>query len=232
MLEPFMTQLRALLQGTSPAGGSRSSRALLAVNLRDAASTVRAAQVALARARAEQQQDRKRLLQIRASIEDLENRARNALMKGDGSLAREAAEALALLEDEKRALESAIASFDQDLSGLTESLHSAQARLRALKRGERGVDVRAHILKAQSFSSEAGHAPLAEAEECLEEIRQRQERDQIAEQELRALTVADRPEALIEKLGEAGCGEPLKTRADDVLARLRSDLPALLEDIR
>ncbi|WP_269581682.1 PspA/IM30 family protein [Roseibium sp. Sym1] len=229
MFEPFMTQLRTLLQGSFPAGDTRPSRAALAVNLREAAASVRAARIALARARAEQQQDRKRLQQIRASIEDLENRARNALLKGSEALAREAAEAIALLEDEKAALETATTAFDEDLAALTETLHRAQSRLRALKRGERSVDVRAHVLKAQSFDTGQGQSALAAAETCLEDIRHQQERDRLAEREYAALAVADRPEVLIEKLGDAGCGAPVKTRADDVLARLKSDLPCLLE---
>ena len=228
MLEPFMTQLRDLLSGGSQDGDSRHSRAVLAANLREAAASVRAAQVALARARAEQQLDRKRLQHIKASVEDLENRARNALLKGNDALAREAAEAIALLEDEKAALEAAIASFEEDLTGLTEGLHRAQGRLRALKRGERDVDVRAHIQKAQSIGTGAGQSALAEAELRLEDIRLQQERDQIAEQEFQTLSVTDRPAALIEKLADANCGDPVKTRADDVLARLKSDLPPLL----
>jgi len=229
MFEPLLTQIKELLLSNSHGGDVRQSRAVLAVNLRDAATAVRAAKVALARARAEQQLDRKRLQQIKASIEDLENRARNALLKANESLAREAAEAIALLEDERIALQTAIGSFDEDLAALTESLHRAQSRLRALKRGERGVDVRAHIQKARSIGGGTGQSALAEAEDRLEEIRTLQERDQLAEQEMAALVVADNPKALIEKLGDAGCGVPARTRADDVLARLKSDLPPLLE---
>jgi len=232
MFEPFMTQLKALLQGGPLDGSSRPSRALLAANAREAAASVRTAQVALARARAEQKQDRRRLQQIRCSIEDLENRARNALMKGSDALAREAAEAIALLEDEKTALETAITDFEQDLAGLTETLHRAQGRLRALKRGERSVDVRAHILKAQSFGTGNDQSALSAAEDQLEDLRSQQERERIADREFAALSVADRPAALIEKLGDAGCGAPVKIRADNVLARLKSDLPCLIQEPR
>ncbi|WP_428670190.1 PspA/IM30 family protein, partial [Roseibium sp.] len=210
--------------------GDRQSITDLSLNLRVAANSVRAAQAALARAKAEQQQDRKRLTQIEASIEDLENRARNALLKGLEPLAREAAEAIALLEDEKSALEAAIRSFDEDLSGLTENLHRAQSRLRALKRGERTVEVRDRIQKAQSLGASAGQSALARAEDQLEEIRNRQELDQLADREFTSLSAADKPEALLEKLGDAGCGAPVKIRADDVLARLKSELPLLIEN--
>ncbi|WP_428686904.1 PspA/IM30 family protein [Roseibium sp.] len=230
MFEPLITQLRALfLTGATP-NGDRQSITDLSLNLRVAANSVRAAQAALARAKAEQQQDRKRLTQIEASIEDLENRARNALLKGLEPLAREAAEAIALLEDEKSALEAAIRSFDEDLSGLTENLHRAQSRLRALKRGERTVEVRDRIQKAQSLGASAGQSALARAEDQLEEIRNRQELDQLADREFTSLSAADKPEALLEKLGDAGCGAPVKIRADDVLARLKSELPLLIEN--
>ena len=229
MFEPFMNQLKALFLASAEESRDGQSLALLSINTRTAAASVRTAQVALARAKAEQQQDRKRLWQINASLEDLENRARNALLKGLEPLAREAAEAIALLEDEKTALEEAIHSFDGELSSLTETLHRAQSRLRALKRGERTVEVRDQIQKAQSFGTTTGQSALAVAEEKLEEIRRRQERDHIADREFKALSAADNPSAVIEKLGDAGCGAPVKTRADDVLARLRSDLPLLLE---
>lgn len=230
MFEPFLTQLKTFLR--SGAGDTRSSRALLAGNLREASAATRAAKIALAHARAEQLQDRKRLKQIGASIEDLENRARNALMKGNDPLAREAAEAIALLEEEAAALQAAIADFDRDLAGLTETLHRAQGRLRSLKRGERGVQVRAHVLQATALGNTSGQASLAEAEERLDEIRHHQERAQLAEREFAALSVDERPEELIEKLGAAGCGAPARPSADEVLARLRSDLPCLLEEAR
>ena len=100
MFEPLITQLRAFLLTGSAGSSDRQTIADLSLNLRVAAESVRAAQAALARAKAEQQQDRKRLARIATSIEDLENRARNALLKGLDPLAREAAEAIALLEDE------------------------------------------------------------------------------------------------------------------------------------
>ncbi len=230
MFEPLLTQLRALILTGTPGNGDRQSIADLTLNTRIAASSVRAAQAALARAKAEQQQDRKRLAQINSSIEDLENRARNALLKGLAPLAREAAEAIALLEDEKAALGAAIRSFDEDLAGLSENLHRAQSRLRALKRGERTAEVRDRIHKAQSLGASADQSALARAEDQLEAIRNQQEVDQLADREMLALSAAERPQALLEKLGDAGCGAPVTTSADDVLARLKSELPLMIEN--
>ncbi|MES0881742.1 PspA/IM30 family protein [Roseibium sp. SCP14] len=229
MFEPFISQLKALFENSATNNQSRQSLAVLNANLRNAANSVRAAQAALARAKAEQHQDRKRLKQIKNSIEDLENRARNALLKGLEPLAREAAEAIAQLEEEKSALETAIRSFDQELSSLTETLNRSQNRLRALKRGERTAEVREHIQKAQSLGSAAGQSSLTQAEEQLDTLLQQQERDQLADREFAVLAPADNPNALIEKLADAGCGEPVRNRADDVLARLRAETPLLIE---
>lgn len=228
MFEPLLTQLRAFFVG-GPAPHEAQSLGALDKNIRGAAYAVRIAQAALAKAKAEQLQDRKRLNQISASIVDLENRARNALLKGVETLAREAAEAIALLEDERSALETSIRSFDEDLVSLTEQLHQTQARLRALKRGERKAEVREHIHKAHSLGSVAGQSALSLAEDQLEGIVQRQERDQLADREFAALALAEEPAALIEKLADAGCGAPVRASADDVLARLKNELPLLIE---
>lgn len=230
MLEPFFSQIKALLAGTGVPPRDDRSLQCLDTNIRTAAFAVRTAQAALAKAKAEQQMDRKRLRQLTASVEDLENRARNALLQGAEQLAREAAEAIAVQEDEKTALEASIRAFDQDLLTLTDQLHRTQARLRALKRGERTAEVRQQMHKAQSMGAIAGQSALSRAEEQLEEITEFQEREQLADLEFAALAPADRPDAVIEKLADAGCGAPIRVRADDVLARLKADLPLLIED--
>ena len=71
MLEPLISQLKALFAGTGiVTQDSRSIRDLDA-NIRSAAFSVRTAQAALAKAKAEQAMDRKRLIQLNQTIEDL-----------------------------------------------------------------------------------------------------------------------------------------------------------------
>lgn len=232
MFEPFLARVRAMFDTGTPGQSDREQISALGWNLHSAANSVRAAQTALARAKAEQQLDRRRLMQISASIEDLENRARNALLKGSDALAREAAEAIAVMQDERNELEAAVKSFDEDLAGLTDQLHRAQGRLRALKRGERTAIVRDQIHRAQSLGSAAGQSALSRAEFQLADIRQRQDRDQLADREYAALAPVDTAEAVIEKLADAGCGEPVHSRAEDVLARLKAELPLLIEQTK
>lgn len=229
MLEPLLSQLKAFFAGAGIAPRDGGSLRDLDANIRNAAISVRTAQAALAKAKAEQAMDRKRLRQLNQTIEDLENRARNALLKGAEQLAREAAEAIAVQEDERTALEKSILSFDQDLLSLTDQLHRTQARLRALKRGERAAEVREQIHRAQSLGTGAGQSALSRAEEQLEEISEHQERNQLADREFAALSPADKPDALIEKLADAGCGTPVRTQAEDVLARLKADMPLMIQ---
>ncbi|TYC64176.1 hypothetical protein FMN50_01600 [Rhodobacterales bacterium] len=229
MIEPFLARVRALFEPGSIDQPGRQDISTLGWNLHSAANSVRAAQIALARAKAEQQLDRKRLRQISASIEDLENRARNALLKGADALAREAAEAIAMMQDERQELEEATRSFDDDLSALTDQLHRAQSRLRALRRGERTATVREEILRTQSVSGAADQSAISRAEEQLTQIQLRQERDQIADREFAALAPAASADAIIEKLAEAGRGDPVRSQADDVLERLRAEIPLLIE---
>lgn len=230
MLEPLISQLKALFAGTGFAPRDGRSLQDLDASIRSAAFAVRTAQAALAKAKAEQAMDRKRLRQLNGAIEDLENRARNALLKGAEQLAREAAEAIAVQEDERAALEASIRSFDQDLLSLTDQLHRTQARLRALKRGERTAEVREQIHKAHSLGTGAGQSALSRAEEQLEEISEHQERNQLADREFAELCPAEKPGALIEKLADAGCGAPVRTQAEDVLARLKSDMPLMIQN--
>lgn len=229
MFEPLLSQLKAFFSGTGIAPRDGGSLQDLDANIRGAAISVRTAQAALAKAKAEQAMDRKRLRQLNQTIEDLENRARNALLKGAEQLAREAAEAIAVQEDEKAALEASIHAFDQDLLSLTDQLHRTQARLRALKRGERTAEVREQIHKAHSLGCGAGQSALGRAEEQLEEISEHQERNRLADREFAALSPAEKPGALIEKLADAGCGAPVRTRAEDVLTRLKADMPLMIQ---
>ncbi len=228
MFEPFLARLQALIS-THVHPPRNRDLASLGLTSRLAAEEVRTAQAALARAKAGQQQDRNRLTQLDRSIEDLEARARTALRKGVETLAREAAEAIAIQEDERDALRQAVAAFDHDLADLTDQFHRAQSRLRAVKRGERTAEVHEKVQKAKALGSASGPSALSQAEERLSNILGDQERDLLAEREFASLAPAPDTGELIEKHAEAGCGEPVRARADDILERLRAGGPLLLE---
>ncbi|ODN69837.1 hypothetical protein [Methylobrevis pamukkalensis] len=66
-----------------------------------------------------------------------------------------------------------------------------------------------------------GLSTLKDAEETLARLRARQGRMAAFDAALADLETSGDPEALRQRLADAGCGKPVRTTADDVLARLR-----------
>jgi phage shock protein A len=223
MISRLLTTFRGLLGEAADGTSAQAEFALLSGQLREAGNAVRQARLALALATAQHKQDRNRRDRIDQTIADLESRTRAALAEGREEIAREGAEAIAVLEDERKALDRSVRSFEPDLATLRENLRQTEARLRELERGRNAAVVRSRIGAAGSAS--ASPASLFNAEETLERINGRQERGALADRALAALTVIERPKDLIERLADAGCGAPVRTSADAVLERLK-DGPA------
>ena len=109
-----------------------------------------------------------------------------------------------------------------EVSKLRASVVMSEERLRALKRGER-------IAMATDKAQRVSHAipdgtsnALRDAEETLTRLRARQTEVDATNEALDALENTNDTRTLREKLAEAGCGTPLKTTAEAVLERLRS----------
>ncbi|MXN64509.1 PspA/IM30 family protein [Stappia sp. GBMRC 2046] len=222
MFRRLISTLRALVNGAIEEAGGRHDLALLTQQIRDAGSNVRAAQKAVALAKAQNEQDHRRIAKLSNAIEDLETRARSALAKGEDALAREAAEALAVMEAERAALSDAVEAFSADIGLLTENVRCAEARLRELKRGHRVASVREQVRAAGGPGPSVEYSSLGEAEDTLSRIKERQERGTLADQALASLSILDRPKELVARLADAGCGAPLGPSTDDVLQRLKS----------
>lgn len=228
MIDRLISTLRALINGTVEETGERNDLALLSIQIRDAGAAVRAARKAVALAKAQNGQDRRRIDTVSAAIADLEVRAKAALTKGADHLAREAAEAIAVLEDERAALTEAVTTFEADIAVLTDNLLRAEVRLRDLERGQRVANVREQVRTAETLGASVRQSSLAEAEDTLSRIRDRQERGLLADEALASLSALDRPKELLSRLADAGCGAPLRSSAETVLERLKSDKPALI----
>lgn len=124
-------------------------------------------------------------------IDDLETRAGAALDKGEEDLAREAAEAIAVLEDERTASIKAQAVFGEEIARLTVAVRRAQARLRELHRGQRVVTARDQVRKVGNRVSVTGQGALTDAEETLAKIESRQEEVDLADAAYAQMTVSD-----------------------------------------
>ncbi|NKN03354.1 PspA/IM30 family protein [Rhizobium leguminosarum] len=195
---------------------------LLSQQIRDAAQSIQSARRSVAVAIAQNEQERSQHRAIVARIADLEIRASAALAKGNEGLAREAAEAIAYLEAERDASEKAQSQFTSAIDKLKGIVRASEARLQELQRGERLARATQEAQKLDVAVAGPGFATLDDAEETLARLRLRQSQNELTAAALKDMEGAIRPAGIIEKLANAGFGAPLRSSADDVLARLKS----------
>ncbi|MBB2823270.1 UNVERIFIED_ORG: phage shock protein A [Rhizobium esperanzae] len=222
MFKLISTLLRGRAHDAEQAFADRNAVPLLAQQIRDAAQAIQSARRSVAVAIAQNEQERAQHQTIVSRIADLESRAIAALSKGNDGLAREAAEAIAFLEAERDASEKAQAQFTTAIAKLKGIVRAAEARLQELQRGERLARATEEAQKLDVAVAGPGLATLDEAEETLARLRLRQSQNELTAAALKDMESATRPAGIIEKLANAGCGAPLASSADDVLARLKS----------
>ncbi|MBB4344538.1 PspA/IM30 family protein [Rhizobium leguminosarum] len=214
--------LRGRAHDAEQAFADRNAVPLLAQQIRDAAQSIQSARRSVAVAIAQNEQERVQHTAIVTRIDDLENRASAALAKGNEGLAREAAEAIAYLEAERDASEKAQGQFTSSIDKLKAIVRASEARLQELQRGERLARATQEAQKLDVVVAGPGLATLDVAEETLARLRLRQSQNELTAAALKDMEGAIRPAGIIEKLANAGCGAPLRSSADDVLARLKS----------
>ncbi|MBY5646552.1 PspA/IM30 family protein [Rhizobium leguminosarum] len=214
--------LRGRAHDAEQAFADRHAVPLLSQQIRDAAQSIQSARRSVAVAIAQNEQEKVQHGAIVARIADLETRASAALTKGNEGLAREAAEAIAYLEAERDASEKAQSQFTLAIDKLKGMVRASEARLQELQRGERLARATQEAQKLDVVVAGPGLATLDDAEETLARLRLRQSQNELTAASLKDMEGAIRPAGIIEKLANAGFGAPLRSSADDVLARLKS----------
>ncbi|MBY5332172.1 PspA/IM30 family protein [Rhizobium leguminosarum] len=214
--------LRGRAHDAEQAFADRHAVPLLSQQIRDAAQSIQSARRSVAVAIAQNEQEKGQHATIVARIADLEIRASAALAKGNEGLAREAAEAIAYLEAERDASEKAQSQFTGAIDKLKGIVRASEARLQELQRGERLARATQEAQKLDVVVAGPGFATLDDAEETLARLRLRQSQNELTAAALKDMEGAIRPAGIIEKLANAGFGAPLRSSADDVLARLKS----------
>ncbi|MFK3781430.1 PspA/IM30 family protein [Agrobacterium sp. NPDC089420] len=225
MFNLIATLLRGRTHDAEQAVADRYAMPLLAQQIREAAKAIQSAQHALAVAIAQNEKERSQHAAVLSRIVDLEERTLTALSKGNDGLAREAADAIAFLEAERTASEQAQAQFANAIANLKATVRSAEGRLKELQRGERVARATDAAQKINHTSAGVSLATLDDAERTLERLRDRQKQTETVSAVLKQME-DPAPVGLVERLAEAGCGAPLRSSADDVLARLRARLDA------
>lgn len=224
MLKMFLTFIRGGAGIAEERFVDRNALMILDQQLRDAASAFERAKKALAVAIAQDQQESARLAASNARIADLELRVSAALVAGDDGLAREGAEAIASLEADRDAAASAQALFAAEIVRLRRHVGQAQARIAELDRGRRLARASEAVRDISRGRIEAGpphEATLAEAEQTLKRLRERQVEAEAADLALDELDGAAAA-SVTEKLAARGFGPRLRASAEDVLERLRA----------
>ena len=221
MFKLISTLLRGRAHDAEQAFADRNAMPLLAQQIRDSAQSIHSARRSVAIAIAQNEQEKAQHAAIIARIDDLDTRACAALASGNEDLAREAAEAIAYLEAERDQSERAQAQFTTAIEKLKGIVRTSEARLRELQRGERLARATEEAQKLDVAAAGAGFATLDDAEETLARLRLRQTQNELTAAALKSMETSIRPAGIIEKLANAGYGAPLRSSADDVLARLR-----------
>lgn len=224
MLKMFLTFVRGGAAVAEERFADRNALLILDQQMRDAAGAFERAKKALAIAIAQDREETERLAASHARISDLESRVAAALLAGDESLAREGAEAIAALEADRDAAASAQALFATEILRLRRHVAQAQARIAELDRGRRLARASEAVRQMRQGQIEPGpaqEATLAEAEQTLKRLRERQVEAEAAETALDELDDAAAA-SVTEKLAAKGFGPRLRTTAEDVLERLRS----------
>lgn len=228
MLKMFLTFVRGGVAIAEERFADRNALLILDQQMRDAATAFERAKKALAIAIAQDRQETERLASSSARIVDLENRVAAALAAGDENLAREGAEAIAALEADRDAAASAQALFATEILRLRRHVAQAQVRIAELDRGRRLARASEAVRQMRQGRIEPGpahEATLAEAEQTLKRLRERQVEAEAAESALDELDGAAAA-SVTEKLAAKGFGPRLRTTAEDVLERLRQRAPA------
>lgn len=228
MLKMFLTLVRGSAAMAEERVADRNALLILDQQMRDAAGAFERAKKALAVAIAQDRQESERLAASNARIADLEERVAAALAANDESLAREGAETIAAIEADRDAASGAQALFAAEILRLRRHVGQAQARIAELERGRRLARASEAVRQMRQGRIEAGPAyesSLADAEQTLKRLRERQVEAEAAEFALDELDGAAAA-SITEKLAARGFGRRLRPSADDVLERLRACAPA------
>jgi phage shock protein A len=228
MLKQFFALARGRLYESAEAVADRHGLTILRQQIRDCAEAIDLARKAVAIAIAQNEQELEQHKKLVARIDDLETRAIAALEQDKAALAREAAEAIALLEAERDTAAEAQRNFAAEIDRLKRTVRASEMRLRELRRGERIAVAADRTQRLRHGAPNSGLSALKDAEETLTRLRTRQKQIDAAAVALDELEHSWDPAALAEKLAAAGCGAPVRSTADDVLARLaaRTGKPA------
>lgn len=223
MFGTLNTLWRGMAARSEEALRDRHAVALLDQKIRDSAAHLQAAKLTLAGLIGKERLETRQLSTIRARIDDLTDRAGQALAAGRDDMATVAATAIADLENEAATRQATVASLTERVERLRFSLERASRRMADLRQAAATARAAAAEGRAKRplGNTVAQQSDMAEAEELVGRIMGAPdpfEEDEI----LRGIDAAISHTDVHERMAEAGFGAKTRVSAADVLARLKT----------
>jgi phage shock protein A len=218
--------LKTLIQGANARTEERVRAAysieLIDQKIREATDGLKLAKGTLASLIQRQRSEERQIDVLTARAADLMGRGGQALAADRAELAQEAAEAVAVMENELSLRRETRARLEARVVRLQASVEATNRRIIDLKQG--AVTARAwrdeQALQKRLNTTLAGQSPLSEAQDLINDVMGQQdamEQADILQQIDRNLSRCD----VAERLSDEGFGRPMKTTASDVLARMK-----------
>jgi phage shock protein A len=229
MLKTITTLIRGAAAEADEAVFDANATRILAQQLRDAAIALEHSKRELACAMAHRASEARAVEALDQRRADLEKSAVDALQGGREDLASEVATVLAAIEDERRDRVAAMESFDADIARLRQMTEDGRRRLEDLRRGLEMARAQEALRRAGANGRKAlagGAGALRGAETTLARIRATNARSDDEHRALEAMENEATGKDLDQRLAEAGFGVSPKTKAADVLARLKQSAAA------
>ena len=197
---------------------------LIEQRIREAESNLSAAKLTLASLIQRKRSEERLAETLGTRIKTLEGRAREALKAKREELAKEAAQSIADMENERQVRRNTIERLESRIGQLQGSVEAAHRRIIDLRQG--AITARA-VRREQAIQKRLNRtvASTSAADEAEALIKRVVDQDDPFEQSeiLRGIDRQLSGESADEKLADAGFGDPTKVTAKSVLDRLKSD---------
>ncbi len=195
---------------------------LIDQKIREAEASLKAAKATLASLIQRQRSENAQRSSLQRRISDLTGRATEALEAKNEDMALQAAEAIAQMENELKLRDETCARLEQKVMRLRNSIENGHRRIIDLKQG--AIQARA-VRREQDIQMKMGSISQTSATEEAEELIARVlgkddpfEQSQIVAEINRDLNQG----GIIDRMADAGYGDPTRATAQDVLNRLKT----------
>lgn len=221
--------IRTLVLGANAAAEERirdiHAIPLIEQKIRETEAGMRAAKITLATLIQRHRSEQKLATKLDEKIADMTARAQDALARDSEDLARQAAEAIAQMENERMMRQTTIERLDQKLTRLRGTVEAGQRRLVDLRQG--AIAARAvrneQRVQGRLLRTFSGRSSADEAEALITKVvgggDDAFERSEI----LREIESELNHDGLADRMAAQGLGSATKSTTDAVLTRLKND---------